>query len=329
LTEFSLIKRYCQDIGKLHDETRIGVGDDAAVVSVPTGMELTISVDTMVEGVHFFSDIDPAKLAHKLLAVNLSDMAAMGAEPKWATLALTLSRTSDSWLAAFSASLDKSSRYYGVQLIGGDTTQGPLSLSMQIMGLLPKSKALTRAAAKPGDDVYITNTIGDAALALAYLQQNEQLKEVDLSDTQVTCLTKALELPEPQIAVGQALLNLGSACIDISDGLVADLTHIADQSAVSIELDINRVPLSEEYRNFVRQGGNIDLALTGGDDYQLAFTASTDHTEQIQAIEDSVGVPLSKIGRVVERGAEALILQANGAEYKLNRLAGYQHFNKS
>lgn len=329
MSEFNIIKRYCQDLGKEHDETRISVGDDAAVVSVPTGMELAISVDTMVEGIHFFPDVDPANLAHKLLAVNLSDMAAMGAEPKWATLALTLQDTSEAWLEAFSASLDKSAKRFGVQLIGGDTTQGPLTLSMQIMGLLPISKVLTRAGAKPKDDVYITNTIGDAGLALAYLQQAKQLVDVDLTDKQIGRLTKALELPEPQIELGQALLSYANACIDISDGLVADLSHIAKRSGVSIELDVNRVPLSEEYQSYVSQGGDLELALTGGDDYQLAFTVEAKYTEQLKALEKSSGVSLSKVGQVVERTAEPVSLHTDGEEYKLNSLAGYQHFTES
>ena len=329
VSEFTLISQYCQDLGVEHHETRIGIGDDAAVVTVPVGMELAISVDTMVEGIHFFPDVDPATLAHKLLAVNLSDMAAMGAEPKWATLALTLAKPNDAWLSAFSMSLDKSAKRCGVQLIGGDTTQGPLTLSMQIMGLLPKGKALSRTDAKPGEYVYVTNTVGDAALALAYRQHAKQLEGMEFADTVVNRLTQALELPEPQIAVGQALLKHAGACIDVSDGLVADLTHLAEQSGVSIELDVNRVPLSDDYQRYLRQGGNLQLALTGGDDYQLAFTASPKHAKRLRMLEQSLGVSLTNIGKVVERAAQPLNLLAAGVEYKLSREAGYQHFKES
>ena len=339
MTEFTLIDRYCRDVGVAHAETRIAVGDDAAVISVPEGMELAISVDTMVEGVHFFPQVDPSKLAHKLLAVNLSDMAAMGAEPKWATLALTLRDANDVWLKAFSESLDQSAKRYGVQLIGGDTTQGPLSLSMQIMGLTPKGAALTRVKAKPGDDVYVTNTIGDAALGLAYLKYDNSSYDnspydststgIELDDDRKARLTRALELPEPQIAVGQAILKYAGACIDISDGLVADLSHIAERSSVSIELDVNRIPLSEDYQNYINQGGGLELALTGGDDYQLAFTVASEFAEGIRDLSSSLDISLSKIGVVRERGLEPVSLHASGEDYSLDLAAGYQHFDET
>ena len=322
MTEFTLIDRYCQNIGRVHSDTRIGVGDDAAVISVPNDKELVISVDTMVEGVHFFTEVTPANLAHKLLAVNLSDMAAMGAVPRWATLALTLPSEDSQWLAAFSESLNLCAEQYGVQLIGGDTTQGSLTLSLQIMGLVPQGQALTRAAAKPGDDVYITNNVGDAALALALLKKQIQVEGIDQS-----ALLKALELPEPQLDMGQALLPFACACIDVSDGLVADLSHIADRSEVSINLDVTQIPISKNYQAYVAQGGNLALALSGGDDYQLAFTAAAEHAVAINSVAQSLNVDVSKIGQVVNRMQQPLNLHADGDDYILDNVTGYQHFN--
>jgi len=323
VTEFTLIDRHCQDIGAVHPETLIGVGDDAAVVRIPDGMELAISVDTMVEGVHFFADVNPAHLAHKLLAVNISDMAAMGAEPKWATLALTLPSENTQWLSAFSESLDTTAKRFGVQLIGGDTTQGNLTLSLQIIGLLPKSKALSRSKAQPGDDVYVSNTVGDAALALACLEQGK-----DFQGLNKTRLLEALELPEPQVSVGRALLNYASACIDISDGLVADLSHIAKSSKVSIKLDVDLIPLSDDYQTYVSHGGDLDLALTGGDDYQLGFTVPSEHAKYIQALAQSLGVSLTNIGVVIASSDQPVYLRSAGADYQLASSSGYQHFGE-
>ena len=252
MAEFSLIERFCKGIGANHASTTLSVGDDAAVISIPPSMELAISVDTMVAGVHFYEDAAPEYIAHKLLAVNLSDMAAMGAEPKWATMTLTTPEINDQWLEAFSNSLNSLASQYGVQLIGGDTTQGQLNLSIQIMGLLPQSKALTRSSAQIGDDVYVSNTIGDAALALRCIEgQKSGVPDQSLEGLLSSPLRKFLEQPEPQIVLGLNLLGLANSCIDISDGLVADLSHIAEQSNVSIELNVDLLPLSPHYNKYL------------------------------------------------------------------------------
>lgn len=320
MTEFSIIEEFCQNIGPDHPETILSIGDDAAIVDVPDGMQLAISVDTMVSGVHFFPDADPCKLAHKILAVNLSDMAAMGAQPKWATMALTIPEFNQPWLSAFSDSLKNLARRYEVQIIGGDTTQGPLNLSITIMGLLHKNNMLSRSGARPGDDVYVSHTLGDAALGLAVLKG-----DVKLIESERAYVVAALETPEPRVKLGAALLNVASACLDVSDGLVGDLSHISKQSSVSIEIDSNLIPISNAYRSHLSRGGDLDMALAGGDDYELAFTAKPSLQNTISAMSTDLGIAITRIGKVTQDGEEAVKVSHNGAKYKT--ATGYQHFS--
>lgn len=317
MAEFSLIERFRQNAGAQHSETIIGINDDAAVVEVPSGYQLAISVDSMVEGVHFFADVDPAQLAQKLLAVNLSDMAAMGATPRWATLALTLPAQDNDWLATFSTALGQAAKHNLVQLIGGDTCQGPLVLSLQIMGLVEKGKALTRAGAQPNDDVYVTGTLGDAALALAH-----RFEHIQLNTAQQQQLVPALYTPTAQLLAGQALVGIASSCIDISDGILADLQHVAQQSGVAIELQLDMLPLSAAYQCYVAQGGNHDYALSGGEDYQLAFTAARERRDEISQI----GCDISRIGKVVAASEYSVSAYSQGQRYTPSKSSGYQHF---
>ena len=321
MTEFSIINRYCKNIGRAHPETQIGVGDDAAVVQIPAGMQLAVSVDTMVAGVHFFADTNPAKIANKLLAVNLSDMAAMGAQPKWATLALTMPSIEEHWLTKFSHSLDKSAKQYGVELIGGDTSQGPLVLSLQILGLVQNGEALTRAAAQPGDDLYVSGCLGDAALALAGVTG-----EVSLVKEVQTQLQQFLDTPVPQIALGQKIRGLANACIDLSDGLVADLGHICKQSKVAMHIDVDQIPLSTHYENYLSANGTLHYALSAGDDYQLAFTATQNFREKFSAIAESLNIRLTRIGNVKESDIHEVVLHKGAQRFTLEQNSGFQHF---
>jgi thiamine-monophosphate kinase len=318
MSEFEIIKNYCSGIGTQHSDTRLGVGDDAAIISVPNGYELAISVDTMVAGVHFLPDLSPQLLARKLLAVNLSDMAAMGASPRWATLALTMANADEAWLAAFSESLDSMAKEYGVELIGGDTTQGPLTLSLQIMGLVPSDRALKRSGAQVGDDLFVSNCLGDAALALRILRG-----ELHCSDEQLAELRRGLDNPQPQVSLGQKLLGIATAAIDVSDGLVADLAHIAEASKVDIEVDVEQVPVSQ---TFVAAGGDMSDALYGGDDYQLLFTTPTDYRNQLLKIYSDTGGSLHKIGRVTKAGGAVFLRSADQA-YPAARGFGFEHFS--
>lgn len=321
MSEFSLINQFCKDIGVKHNNTIIGVGDDAAVVDVPDNMQLATSVDTMVEGVHFFPNANPADLAHKLLAVNLSDMAAMGAQPKWATLALTLPEADLQWLGSFSKSLDSVAKRFGIQLVGGDTTHGPLTLSLNIMGLVPKNKAISRSGAQAGDAVYLSSCVGDAALALKFLQG-----EVELSDSQAAMVLPALHRPEPQVELGLGLLQLANACLDISDGLVADLAHIAKQSSVTIDVNVDSVPVSKVYQQYLASGGSLDLALCGGDDYQLAFTVSKELRQSVAKLASRLQLELVEIGQVVTQTGQLVALSQGDKTYQLASDSGYQHF---
>lgn len=323
MAEFSLIERFCQNIGASHSSTTIGIGDDAAVLHVPADRELVVSVDTLVEGVHFFSELTPERLAYKLAAVNLSDMAAMGAEPKWATLALTLPRIDTAWLGAFSQALDRICRRFDVQLVGGDTTQGFLTLSMQIMGLVERGTALTRAGARLGESVYVSGVMGDAALALASIQGRAAI-----SDGGLELIRPALDRPIPQIELGRSLSGLASACIDVSDGLVADLGHIASMSQVSINIELEKLPLSQTYRNYLQDKGSWDYALSGGDDYQLAFTVAADKQKAVQQLANKLEIPLTKIGITTTRAKQPVSLTHNGKPYQIRHGGGgYQHFS--
>ncbi|MBL4671531.1 MAG: thiamine-phosphate kinase [Arenicella sp.] len=320
MAEFSIIEEFCHGIGPDHADTKLGVGDDAAIIAVPAGMELAISADSMVSGIHFFADVSPAKLAQKILAVNLSDMAAMGAEPKWATLVLTIPEFDADWLKAFSDSLKVIATRFNLQIIGGDTTQGPLNLSITIMGLLSQGQALCRSGAMLDDDVYVSQYVGDAALGLAVLSG-----EVCLTDEYSDAVVSALETPEPRVTLGQSLLGVASACLDISDGLVGDLGHICQQSRVSIDIDAGLIPLSDAYRWFIANGGTLDLALTGGDDYELAFTASPSQRSEIDCIAEQLGISLTRVGSVVAKRQEAVSVSLEGVKYQLP--TSFEHFS--
>lgn len=314
MSEFSLIDQYCRNLGFKHDETRIGVGDDGAVLDIPNGTQLVVSVDTMVEGVHFLANVAPAKLAHKLIAVNVSDIGAMGGKAKWATLALTLPEQNHSWLKDFSSGLDAAAKYFGVELVGGDTTRGPLTLSLQVMGLVEAGKALLRSGARSGDAVLVTGSLGDAALALSLLKQNIIPAEK---------LLNALEQPQPPIEFAYRCAHLASAAIDVSDGLLADLAHVAMASQVSMAIGMKFIPFSEE---FLAAAGKPDLALSGGDDYQLAFTVSPENLDEVFVVAKQLNIRLSQIGKVTNKHSELVSLFGNDGKIIDQDAEGYDHF---
>jgi thiamine-monophosphate kinase len=322
MAEFSIIEEFCHGIGPSHANTKLSVGDDAAIISIPQGMELAVSVDTMIADVHFYADAAPESIAHKIMAVNLSDMAAMGAIPKWATLTLSIPSVDYVWLKAFSDSLKSIAHEYNVQVIGGDTTQGPLNLSINIMGLLPKGKALCRHGAKSGDDVYVSHYLGDAALGLLSLQ--DKLK---INDKHHQSLILALEQPEPRVELGQKLLSIATSCLDLSDGLIGDLAHICERSDVSINIDLESIPLSQAYKEYIKLGGDLSLALNGGDDYELAFTAHVDSREQLSELSKELGIRLSRIGRVVPNLGSKVVLLQHGKAFELLSPKSFEHFS--
>jgi thiamine-monophosphate kinase len=295
MNEFELIGRYFRRPAR-DPAVRVGNGDDAAVVRPAPGHELACSVDMLVEGRHFLPGVDAEALGHKALAVNLSDLAAMGALPRWALLAGALPRVDEAWLAAFARGFFALAERFDVALIGGDTTRGPLNLCVTIIGELPFDTALTRAGARPGDDLYVSGTLGDASLALAALQGRTHL-----DPDRLAVLRLRLERPEPRIALGLALRGVASAALDLSDGLTGDLAHILAASQVGAEVMLAALPLSPALAQCLAGAERtlaLGCALAGGDDYELCFTAAPALRERIAAIERELALPLTRIGMI-------------------------------
>ena len=307
LTEFNLIKQFFTRPAQ-QESTRLSVGDDCALLSVPEGYDLAITTDTMVENVHFFSDVQAEQLAHKLLAVNLSDLASMGAQPIAITLALTMPKVDADWLAAFARGLFTLADKYQLDLIGGDTTSGPLTLSVQAMGLVPKKMALKRSTAKVGDLIYMTGSLGDAGLGLKIKQGYAE------QDTQQPL--QRFNTPEPRIEEGLAIRSLANSCIDISDGLTQDLGHILTKSAVGARLDYENLPLSVWVLDYIQQTGDWRMPLTAGDDYELCFTITAENARKLD-------IPCTCIG-IIEQHA-GLRLQRNNVCENFNN-SGFEHF---
>lgn len=303
LTEFELIRRYFQRPPR-DPAVAVGVGDDAAVVRVADGHQLVLAVDMMVESRHFLPGTDPESLGHKVLAVNLSDLAAMGARPRWALLAGALPDSDASWLEAFSRGLFGLAEAHGVTLIGGDTTRGPRNLCLTIAGEVPLGRAILRKGAAPGDEVWVSGTLGDAMLALAVLQQRTTLPPL-----QFAAARRRLERPEPRVTLGQALRGVASAMIDISDGVAGDLAHILEASDVGAVVDLARMPRSPALEAKL-VAGERELALrcllAGGDDYELCFTAPPAMRERVRGLA-TAEVPLTQVGTVTSREAGLVV----------------------
>jgi thiamine-monophosphate kinase len=298
----------------------LGVGDDCALVDVTNGMDLAVSVDTMVSGTHFFPDVDPENLGHKALAVNLSDMAAMGALPYWAMLALTLPKVDHVWLAAFAKGFFDLAEEFNVSLIGGDTTRGPLTLTVTIMGEVPAGAALRRSGAKVGNDIWVSGNIGDAALAVAHRHGKLVLAEADYHEA-----VMRLYEPMPRVALGQALRGLATAAIDVSDGLLADLGHICKLSGVGATVDLAAIPVSAIGAKHVGTDAGRNAIVAGGDDYELCFTAHPNSRESIQDLTKVLHVPLARIGQV-KRGKGVSLLGPDGKAVKIDG-RGFDHFS--
>ena len=307
MAEFELIQRYFAGLTPPAGTVRLGIGDDAALLEPPPGHTLVMTLDTLVAGRHFFSDADPEGVGHKSLAVNLSDLAAMGAEPAWALLSLTLPQMDPPWLAAFSRGLGALAHRHGVSLVGGDSCRGPLSIALQLTGLVPAGRALTRGGGRPGDRVFVTGTLGDAALALRLLQAGRSPSPA---------LRRRLERPEPRLAEGQRLRGIASACIDLSDGLVADLGHLCRASGCGARLQAEAIPRSAA----VRAAGDWRLPLAGGDDYELCFTVPPANLARLQALD----LELHPIGELVE-GEGVEVLDSQGRP--LPHYCGFDHFS--
>lgn len=315
MNEFDLIQSYFASAGAHRSDVPVGVGDDCALLQIPAGAKLAVSIDTMVSGVHFLPDCDPEALGHKCLAVGLSDLAAMGAEPAWATLALTLPRVDSAWLRAFSAGFSTLALEHGVALVGGDTTRGPLSISVQVHGLVSTGYGLRRSGARPGDLVFVSGTLGDAGLALQRMQAGDRVAD---------WLRTRLERPTPRVALGAALYGLATAMIDVSDGLAADLGHILRASAVAADVHLRDLPLSSEVAAYVSATGDWSLPLAFGDDYELCFTLSPQRIADLRALASHFDCPLRVVGRL-RYGSGLRCVMPDGAPWHSEQ-AGFDHF---
>jgi thiamine-monophosphate kinase len=318
LSEFALIERYFRSCGTKRADVRLGVGDDAALLECPPGVELVAAIDTIVAGVHFPHGSPPASIGHRALAVNLSDLAAMGARPAWALLALTLPTADESWLSEFTAGFAALAHEFGVALVGGDTTSGPLCVSVQILGHVPRSAALLRSGARAGDLVFVSGTPGDAAAGLAV----EQGRLTAPSDA-ATCLRKRFLFPSPRMALGDSLRNYASACIDVSDGLLGDAGKLAKASGCGVEIRYTDLPVSEPLVRAVGEERARELALTGGDDYELCFTVRPSDVGRLrQELPPErwgyslIGVMLEAPGAVVTRGGNVMEFSHSGYEHQ-------------
>lgn len=318
LSEFSLIEQYFSKLTGQRDDVLLGIGDDCALLQCPADKQLAVSIDTMVENVHFFDDISPEALGYKSLAVNLSDLAAMGAEPAWFTLALTLPESNDSWLADFASGLAKAAASSQIQLVGGDTTRGPRTISIQVHGFVDQARSMSRHKAQVGDKIYVTGTLGDAGAALKQRLDNWTPSSLTQSDWRY--LQHRLEYPTPRNDVAGIISQYANAAIDISDGLLADLGHILERSGKGAKIQIDKLPLSDSLRKLPADV-TTELALSSGDDYELCFTVPAKQAEGLE----KHGEKLTCIGEITQSD-ELILLDPTGKEINIDKRKGYDHF---
>jgi len=313
--EFDLIKRYF-DRPELRagPVMSLGIGDDCATLDIPQGCQLAVSSDTLLAGTHFFADMKAHQIAHRCLAASVSDLAAMGATPAWFNLCLTLPHADPEWLADFSQGLATQAQACGISLAGGDTTKGPLSISIHVMGWAPTGAALTRSGANIGDAILVSGSLGDSAAGLQLMQTNRQAQGY---------LAQRYWQPTPRLALGQWLRHKASACVDVSDGLVQDLGHILKASACGADLQLEQLPLSAALVEQVAKAQAQDYAASGGEDFELCFTLPQAHLASALTYAQDSAVPITMIGTI---GGElgCRIWHSDGAEYKPQ--SGYQHF---
>lgn len=322
--EFSLIDTFFKSASSRRKDVLIGIGDDCAITQIPPGQALATTTDTLVSGVHFLADAPARAIAQKAIAVNLSDLAAMGADPAWISLSLTLPNIDEAWLEEFTRGIKESTEYYSIELIGGDTVQGPLAVTITAQGFVAADQALTRSGAKPGDFLYVTGTLGDAGLGLDIL-----LNKVVLDNPHnIGFLLKRLYYPTPRVFAGTCLRRVASACIDISDGLLADLKHVLQASQCGAYLQLDKLPFSEAMLQSVDINEAFRYALSAGDDYELLFTVSEEQKNNVDRVLACSNVPVTCIGQL--NGMPGKIeLRLKNEPYVFLQDSGYQHFNQS
>lgn len=303
------------------ENVEIGIGDDAAVVSPPDGSKLVMTMDTLNEGVHFQAGCPSEDLGYKALAVNLSDLAAMGATPLWATLSLSLPDVEHAWLEGFSDGLFSLANRYGMKIIGGDLVRGPRSVSIQATGYLRSARAMTRTHARPGDSIYVSGTLGDAAL---YLELSRNLENCTVPKPDLDYLSQRLNRPQLRVEVGLEIVAFASSAIDLSDGLVLDVQQILQGSGVGARIDLERIPRSDALQGQWRGNEDWDRVLAGGEDYELVFTASPEHGAEIDSVSGRTGCPITRIGQITQ--GDTLELFQAGCRYPIPERPGFDHF---
>lgn len=324
LGEFERIARFFAPLVEGQSDA-LGLSDDAALVTPPNGMRMAVTADALVSGVHFLADDPPDRIARKALRVNISDLAAMGADPYGYTITLALPRDmvdAEAWIERFAEGQASDHAEYGIRLLGGDSvsTPGPLSISITAFGWVPGDQALMRGGARPGDDIYVSGTIGDAFLGLAVLQGGT----LALPETDRAFLADRYHLPRPRPALGQALLGVASAALDVSDGVLQDLGHICKASGCGAEVELGLIPFSDAGRHLVRTGAfRAEDLVTGGDDYELLFTAPDTARSVIAGLAGRMSIPVTRIGRMTS-GGDVDLLDGSGKIMVLDR-RGYTH----
>jgi len=302
----------------VRSDVSLGIGDDAALLDVPAEHQLVTTTDVLIADVHFHSSATPHSIGHKALAVNLSDLAAMGATPAWATLGMIIPDIDERWLEKFCDGFFYLAKLYDIDLVGGDTARGPLMVAIQLMGWVPRGAALKRSGARSGDHIYITGTLGDAGLALMHLKGLR-----DLLPDQAATVRQRLDYPCPRVELGIQLRSLASAAIDVSDGFVADLRHLLRCSAVGAEIYLDELPISKVYQSLYGEIG-WEPALTSGDDYELCFTAAPDRDDEISTLTELFDIPITRVGTVTI-GSDIVFFDREGQQHSPKH-TGYDHF---
>jgi thiamine-monophosphate kinase len=318
MKEFELIKHFFTKQAVKRKDVELGIGDDCAVLAPIENQNIVVTTDTLVAGVHFPHQTDAKAIGHKAVAVNLSDIAAMGAKPSWLSLAITLPEVNEAWIKNFCEGVFELCDFYNVELIGGDTTQGPLSITITAQGITPQDSYLQRSGAKAGDWLYVTGELGDAALALQHITG-----KVDIEAQAFNVIRTKLDYPKPRVLAGQMLREYASSAIDLSDGLVADLGHICQASNVGANLVLDALPLSTIMRDSLLQDDAIKLALSGGDDYELLFTVSEDNKVGMETAMSHAGTPVSCIGQL--NASHTITTTLNNKPISINT-EGFEHF---
>ncbi|TOH80467.1 thiamine-phosphate kinase [Vibrio parahaemolyticus] len=317
--EFNLIDKYFVGRQNQRKDVHLAAGDDCALVKAPANVQIAISTDTLVAGTHFLPHANPAWVAHKALASNISDLAAMGATPAWVSFALTMPEADEEWLATFCDAFFELADYFGIQLIGGDTTKGPLSLTLTVQGFVPEGKALTRSGAKVGDWVYVTGNLGDAKAGLDVILDETLRSRIGADE-----LEKAHYLSTPRVLAGQALVGLASSAIDISDGLISDIKHILKRSQVGVSIDVSQLPISSELVQFLDDKVSAQqYALSSGEEYELCFTVSEQNRGSLQSALSYSGCKVTCIGQIRPNGTFELHDNNQPLDWDLS---GFDHF---